>query len=136
MLKYNKDGQEVKCGAIYKRGRVGQAVVLTFVTLGKDHPLARYAQPHVFTINGEEDGCYLLLDGNGRTILAKESDGQWLCDATEWVQWEAGRQTEKIRRKNNRIALLEAHLELLKGVLVRQGVRVVSAEEAAKLGIE
>ncbi len=145
MLEYQKDGGTVKVSGIYGKGRVGQMVVLDNVQLHHTCPLVKYPQPHVFTIaekigGGEREDIYILVDQDGNRVLGEGSQygegyGGHLYDLVEWVTWMTERTKEKLARKERKIALLEAHLQLLKDILIKQGVRVVSQETAKQLGI-
>jgi len=148
MPKYWKDGKENKVRAIYRNGRVGQVVILDNVSYGNSpdfdkYPLARYPQPTIFTIVEKtegKDGHYVVLDPKGnRLVLRDEDHGASepnLFDASEWFAWNAMRERDKLASKERRIEQLEGQLALLKDILTKQGFRIVSMEQAEKLGIE
>lgn len=147
MLEFWKDGKKVGCEAIYGRGHVGQVVVLDHVSFGDNpnlekYPLARYPQPYAFTIVEKvegKDGYYVVMDGDGsRIVLCDQYYGAseaYLYDANEWLAWQKEHAREKLARKERKIEQLEGHLALLKEILTKQGIRLVSEETAKKLGI-
>jgi len=147
MLEFWKDGKKVEVRAIYSKGRVGQVVILDHVNYGDNpdltkYPLAQYAQPYAFTIvekaEGKE-GYYVVVDKEGnRVVLRDEHFGAsepYLYDANEWLAWQRMHEREKLARKERKIEQLEGHLALLKEILTKQGIRLVSEETAKKLGI-
>lgn len=145
MLEYWKDGKSVSCKAIYGRGRVGQVVILDHVSYGDNpdlekHPLARYIQPYAFTIVEKvegRDGYCIVVDAEGnRIVLQGESGGSYLYDANEWCVWQREYEKEKLARKDGRIAHLESQVALLKSILVSQGMRLITKEQAAALDIK
>lgn len=147
MLQYWKDGQEITYYPIYGLGRVGQVVVLAGVGFGANpdlakFPLARYSQPHAFTIIERvegRDGYYVVVDEVGsRTILRDETYGpsqNWLYDVNEWMTWQVEHAKEVVCRNEERIKELEGQLALLKDILIRQGIKVITKEQADTLGI-
>jgi len=144
MLEFYKDGNPVKCNPIFKNGRVGQCVVLTNVGYSPDadlevNPLAGYAQPAIFTIIGKTEHAYTLKDTNGKIfVVADRSFGAscaYLYDAQQWAQWCKAHEAEKLARKQNKIEQLEAQVDLLKSILIKQGIRVVTVEQADALGL-
>lgn len=46
------------------------------------------------------------------------------------------REKEKFSRKERKIAQLEGHLELLKDILIKQGIRIVTKAQAEDLGLK
>lgn len=134
-LEYQKDGRTVRCKEIRSNGHVGQTIVLASVKFGDKDVLARYPQPCVFTIIekfDEPNGSYVLADSEGQLIT---TNFRWFYDANEYLAWEMGRTKEKLSRKNCRIKVVEAHLALLRDILIKQGIRVVTQEQANALGI-
>ena len=62
-------------------------------------------------------------------------ESSYIFDAQEWLTWNAMREKEKFSRKQRKIEQLEGHVDLLKDILVKQGVRVVTEEQAKELEI-
>jgi len=94
----------------------------------------------IFTISVREegkDGYYILSDakGNRIKILFDGTQHWYLYDAQEWLNFNDLRETEKFSRKERKISQLEGHVDLLKDILVKQGIRVVTKEQAQKLGL-
>ena len=147
MLEYSKDGKKIECKAIYGKGRVGQVVILSNVSFGenpnfKEWPLAKYAQPYAFTIIEKvegKDGYYTVTDVDGNHITLQDqyygASESYLYDANEWLAWQKGCTKEKLRLKEEEIQHLESQKDLLKSILVSQGFRVISENQAKKLGI-
>jgi hypothetical protein len=144
MREFFKDGKKVELKAIFSKGYVGQVVILDNVSYpqNSNDPLAAYPQPALFTIVEkveEQEGCYVLQDTTGKKVhLLDERHGLstwWLCDAAEWLEWNGQHNDEKLKRKERRIELLDAHLSLLRDILVKQGFRVITKEQAQELGI-
>jgi hypothetical protein len=147
MLEYWRDGQRVECHAIYGNGKVGQIVVLANVSFGQnpdfaEKPLAAYTQPAFFTIKerrvvGEHGYEYDLVDKTGKviTVNGEHTDNWWLYDADEWGQWQIGHFNEKVERKDGEIKRLTLQRDLLKSILVAQGIRIVTKEQAEALGL-
>lgn len=139
MLRYWKDGKEIRCDAIHDKGHVGQVVIFDRVSIGNDkHPLKKYPQPYVFTIMEKIEGKgwhYVMKDAEGELINIYSGDSRYFYDAIELVTWEGGDYIEKQMRSQDKIRMLESQLELLKNILTKQGIRIVTQEEAEKLGI-
>lgn len=60
----------------------------------------------------------------------------YLYDAQEWLKWNAMRENEILSRKQRNIEQLEGHMELLKDILIKQGARIVTEEQAKDLGLK
>lgn len=151
-MKYFKDGKEVRIDCIGHRGVQGQLVVLDHVSYGENPdleecPLAVYPQPSFFTIvevrklsDKDHDVFYALQDSRGRVIsltpVSMPCTDPYLYDLATWAMFHHDREVEMERRKDGRIKLLESHLDLLKAILVAQGVRVITEAQAAQLGIQ
>jgi hypothetical protein len=160
----NKDDKEIVCKPIGEDGRVGQIVVLAKVVLPKIHeedpnklPWKRYQLPQVFTIvekkyfSVPESGYlhgyyYVLADTNGKhleTTVAPYYKGQYiLYDIQEWLAYQKAYQADQFEERDSKIVSLEqdveslAHdVELLRDILVRQSVKIVTEEEAEQLGL-
>ncbi len=138
MLYFMKDGERIECRPILRKGEVGQTVVLTNVVLQDHQKLAPYQQPTVFLIyqKHEEEGWYVLRDPEGKEVKVHWDYGRDLYDATAWAQWNDLRVREKLARKQRKIEHLEGVGATLKDILVRQGARLVTKEEAKALGIK
>lgn len=148
MLSFWKNGKEIFCHAIYGKGEVGQMVIYgERVSWEKTldattPPLSQYACPSIFTIVEKlegEDGYYILRDVAGNLIKLQdrycESSGEYLYDAQAWLTWNAMKNKEIDIRNEEEIAQLKMQVELLKDILVKQGIRIVTSEQATKLGL-
>lgn len=136
LLEYSKNGSIVKCLPLYDKVRIGRAVVLTFVSLGEDHPLFQYSQPAVFVVRNRSRMTLTLLDHMDQEVVVPLSVAGDLFDAHEWAQWNRGREVEKVTRKDAKIKSLEGNVDLLSDILTKQGVRVITREDAERLGIK
>jgi hypothetical protein len=139
MLTYFKNGTRVDLTAIYAHGQPGQPVILAHVHFGKDakNPLAAYSQPTAFTIAETTDSSYRLKGPKGEDVWVNfaDSDTSYLYDATEWAQYTEAHEADHLARKEGKIAMLEAHLQLLKSILTAQGIRIVTETQAKALGL-
>ena len=148
MLTAWKNGTQVKCSPIYDTGRIGQVVILDNVDYGRNpnldkHPLARYPQPCICTIAGKKSVdhgyVYVLKDTDGKNIVLPSSHsdttGWYLYDATSWLEWQKAKIEEEKERSDHEIRQLRIEKELLEKILVAQGFRVITQEQAKKLGI-
>jgi hypothetical protein len=145
MLRYWKDGKEVLCKPLKQSGSVGQTIILDCAAIGDDlNPLKKYVQPHVFTIVEKLDSHYVVKDAKGRCVNIsfatsnpnRDPDCDYIYDATEFLAWRWGYYVEHNGRSQNKIRLLEAHVALLKDILIKSGTRIVTAEEAKELGLK
>lgn len=148
MLNYWKDGKEIIVPSIGKTGRVGQVLILgEKVDWGKSsfnskNPLTNYPYLSVFTIvlKNEHDEYYVLRDSCDKTFIIHwhtfDCDVSHLYDITTWLEFNATREAEKFSRKQRKIEQLEGHVDLLKDILIKQGTRIVTEEQAKKLGIK
>ncbi|MCX6743641.1 MAG: hypothetical protein NT116_05415 [Candidatus Parcubacteria bacterium] len=139
---YWKDGKKVELKPIYDKGREGQIVVLYHVSYRgcdvKDHPLAAYPQPTFFVIkarvpnevNPAQVHHYILIDPQGQKITCNPSDSSYLYDAQEWGEFQEKYHEEKLERKDGRIAHGESQVALLKSILIEQGVKLITPEQA------
>lgn len=144
-LAYWKDGKKIVCHGIYENGHEGQIVVSDNVSFGekpdpKKWPLAFYPRPTIFTILKKTPNGYFLADQNGKEFLVPgehcgEPSYGYLYDANEWAQWARAYHLEKIGRKDTKIEQLEAHLAMLKEILIKQGFRVITEAQAKELGL-
>lgn len=148
MLEFFQNGNKIQVNAIYSKGKVGQTVILgQRVDWGVNpdptiYPLAQYPCPSIFTIvekHEGEDGYYLLSDANGNCItLHNKFYGaceSYLYDAQEWLTWNAMHEKYKLSCKQRKIEQLEGHVELLKDILIKQGVHIVTEAQAKDLGL-
>ena len=149
MLSYWKNGKEVIVNSIYSDGRIGQVLILgENVDWGKSpdykkHPLSKYPYLSVFTIvsicTHPENRHYVLCDSEGKNFilpLGSSSDVPFLYDIKTWLDFNAIRENEKMSRKQRKIETLESQVDLLKDILVKQGIRIVTEEQAKALGIK
>lgn len=146
MLKYWKDGKEVILHAIYSSGRVNQVIILgKKVDWGESpnaekYPLSQYPYLTVFTIVGisthPEEKYYVLRNPDGKNFILKFGEADYLYDIKEWLEFNAIREAEKMAHKQRKIETLESQVDLLKDILVKQGVRVLTKEQAKALGIK
>lgn len=149
MLEFYKDGKPVKISPIYSDGQVSQMVIYgQNVDWGpsatpESKPLSQYPAPSIFKIleigkdSKGKPSYYRLKDSTGK-CFSLDTDGTatwYLYDAQEWLTWQNLHQTEKIARKQNKIELLESHLSLLKDILIKQGIHIVTKEQAKELNL-
>ncbi|OGY42813.1 MAG: hypothetical protein A2Y67_03760 [Candidatus Buchananbacteria bacterium RBG_13_39_9] len=140
VLYYWKNGKKVQLDGIYDQGRVGQVVILANVSYGENpdlgkRPLAAYPQPTFFVIKvvGRDDAdvhFYTLVDPDCKEVLCGNSDWSNLYDAREWGEWQKQHHEEKMKRKDGRIAHLESQVDLLRSILIQQGVKLITPEQA------
>ncbi len=146
MLEFCVNGKTILLHPICDKGSVGQMVILgSRVDWGKnpdpvEKPLSKYPYLSLFTIvvkATNEDGYYILSDAKGERIRVstKGTDHWYLYDAQEWLNFNNLRETEKFARKERKISQLEGHVDLLKDILIKQGIRIVTEDQATKLGI-
>lgn len=145
MLEFWQNGKKIAIEAIGYTGKVGQLVVYAkhydCPTPTKCYPLSMYPCPSIFTIvELGSSPCWLegytLSDSKGNHIYLPMHEGSYIFDAQEWLTWNAMREKEKFSRKQRKIEQLEGHVDLLKDILIKQGVRVVTEEQARVLNIE
>ena len=149
MLEFWQNGKKIEVNAIYGKGKVGQMVIYgQRCDWGANPnptiaPLSQYPCPSIFTIvekvEGKE-GYYILRDVNGNLIKLQDkwygASESYLYDAQEWLEWNDMHEKEKFSRKERKIAQLEGHLELLKDILIKQGIRIVTKAQAEDLGLK
>ena len=146
MLEFYKDGKRVELRAIHGNGQVGQMLIYgEKVNWGPNSssPLAQYQCPSIFKIleigKGSigYHGYYRLKDSNGKcfSLNLEGRDTWYLYDAQEWLTWQDLHQSEKLSRKQKKIELLESHLSLLKDILIKQGIHIVTTEQAKDLNL-
>lgn len=82
-----------------------------------------------------DDGYYTLRDSSGNIIKVNFGDACYLYDSQEWVKWKERNSTEYKNLSEANIKCLEEKIELLKDILVKQGIRIVTQEHANKLGL-
>ena len=146
MLEFWQNGKKIEINAIYSKGNIGQMVIFgQRVDWGVNpsptqRPLSQYSCPSIFTIvekNEEVLGYYILSDIKGNRIKVDlRNDSAYLYDAQEWLTWNNLRENEKFSRKQRKIEQLEGHVELLKDILIKQGVRIVTKAQAEELGLK
>ncbi len=148
MLEFWQNGKKIEVKAIYDNGKVGQTVVFgQRVDWGvnpnpTEYPLSQYPCPSIFTIVEKQegkDGYYILSDANGKRIKLQDkyygASESYLYDAQEWLTWNEMREKEKFSRKQRKIEQLEGHLELLKDILIKQGIHIVTEAQAKTLNL-
>lgn len=129
---------------LYGHGTVGMMVVLDHVHLSEEGPCGKYVQPAFFTIVEAPESnasgfntSYVLRDTAGRLVDTKGSSTScYLSKVEDWADWRAA-QAEEARVSNARtIDTLRDRVGLLKSILVEQGFRVITREQADTLGIK
>ncbi len=144
MLEYYKDGEKISLGALYSRGGVGRLVILDSVCFGEKSisPLAKYPLRTIFTIVEKKftdnwNYSYVLSDKDGnRFVLTRDSNNTgYIYDLEEWSLFQYEKAQEHQVRKNAKITHLESQVALLKDILIKQGVRVITQEQAKALGL-
>lgn len=128
---------------LYGHGTIGMMVVLDHVHLSIQDPLVKYAQPAFFTIvelplsDPGFDSYYVLRDTAGNEVSTKgHSTANYLYKVDEWAAWRAAQAEQSHVHQVRTISTLRDRLELLKEILVEQGFRVITTEQAEKLGIK
>lgn len=135
---------------LYSHGRVGMMVVLDHVGLSNDDPFAKYQQPAFFTIvedlTPEErfNGDYILQDQEGNRIRTVANPGErygsnmasYLSEVSAWSAWKANEHAKALKWRDAQIHDLSVRVAVLKEVMASQGVRVISNDQAASLGIK
>lgn len=140
-LEYWKDGKRVKIHPIYDVGRVRQMVILDQVSFEENpdsekYPLAHYPQPYLFTIIIVGKTYYYMVDAEGEKVACDKNSingSGSLYDAMEWLAWQRSHHEDKLRRKERKIEQLEGHVALLRDILIKQGFRVLTPEQAKEL---
>lgn len=143
MIEFWKDGQTIRLFGIYKDGLEGQVVIYTGACWGKnvepeEHPLCKYPRYSIFTIvskTDEETGYYILKDSKGQKINVDFSDASYLYDAQEWLNLKNDQEKQTLRYKKEEIERLQGHIDLLKDILIKQGIRTITEKQAETLGI-
>ena len=149
MLEFWQNGTKIEISAINGNGKVGQSVIFgQRVDWGVNpdptkYPLSQYSCPSIFTIIGKiegKNGYYILKDVNGNQFkLRNESYGAYECnlyDSQEWLEWNDMHEKEKLSRKTRKIAQLENNIELLKDILIKQGILIVTKAQEEDLGLK
>lgn len=148
---YYKDGIKIECHCISENGHVGQVVILNGTTLSDDHPFGGYHQPYAFTIVERvdgENGYYIIVDSEAKKYKlslcgtkSTESDalGWMICnlyDANEWLAWKDGETKNEFADKKREVKELKSNIALLKDILIKQGFRIITEEQAKVLVIK
>lgn len=147
MLEFWQNGKKIEISAIYSKGKVGQMVIFgERVDWGVNpdptkNPLSQYPCPSIFTIVEKqegENGYYILKDAKGNSIKVTfdSCDSWWLYDSQEWLTCNDFHEKEKLSFKQRKIEQLEGHLELLKDIIIKQGIRIVTKAQAEDLGLK
>lgn len=148
MLEFCQNGNWIRINAIYGKGKVGQMVIFgERVDWGANpdpvkNPLSQYTCPSIFTIVEKEEGkngYYILSDANGNRIKLQDehygaSEG-YLYDAQEWLTWINMYEKYKRSLRQEEINQLKDHEKLLKDILIKQGVRIVTEAQSKILGL-
>lgn len=124
--------------AIYDKGEKGDIVVLDNVALSESE-LSSYAQPAFFTIvevKCGSDVVYVLKDMFGKEFTAGIDDGWWLVELTAWVKNKEKYHTDMLDREHLKVERLSHQIEILKDILINQGIRIVSEKQLKDLGIK
>lgn len=149
MLSFRQNSKEIIIYPINSRGKVGQMVILCNKFERRENidpikqPLSQYPSHYVFTIVEKvegENGYYILKDLDGNRIKVQDiyygvATTTYLYDFQEWLAWNDMRQEEAISCKMREIAKLKGYIELLKEILIKQGIRIVTEEQAKNLGL-
>ena len=145
---WQQNGNEIKItvNPISDKGKVGQMVIFGVrVDWGVDsnpteYPLSQYPYPSIFTIIKkveDKDGYYILKDAKGNNIkLHYEHGTSYLYDAQEWLTFNDVRTTDQFSFKDKEKEKLKDRLDLLKDILIKQGIHIVTKEQAEYLGIK
>jgi hypothetical protein len=127
---------------LYGSGKVGAIVVLDYVSLGEKNPFAQYAQPAFFTIEARSptpgSSLYTLKDSTGALISSSYEPphgdiSSYLMEVTEWWAWHAARAEKEKAYSEQIIETLRTKFNLLREILIAQGVRVVSSATETEL---
>lgn len=129
---------------LYSAGTVGMMVVLDHVCMSPSETFGQYPHPAFFTITeappSETPGfnaVYTLRDTKGNTVSTKGSSvSNYLIEVDVWQKWRANREDQTHADQIRKISTLRDRMELLKEILVGQGFRVISNDQAEKLGIK
>ena len=136
---------------LYGAGRVGMIVVLDHVSLSITDPFVKYQQPAFFTIvedlspENRRNGIYVLRDSEGNLIKTQAGDSTepstdsicyYLSEVSDWSRWNTARTREAVATRDATIYNLQVRVGTLREVLVEQGFRVITSEQAAVLGIK
>jgi hypothetical protein len=128
---------------LYQYGDVGMIVVLDHVG-GLSAPFSDYTQPAFFTIveapESNKTGHrahYVLRDTAGNEVsTVGHSTASYLSKVDDWAVWKKQKAGEVANDNARIIATLGDRVSLLKGIMVEQGVRVISNDQVQKLGIK
>ena len=141
----DREGKKVGIKALFGDGKPGQIVILEPVTFSPDHPLAGYPKPYSFLIvekvegDPRKEGYYILMDADGNRVKIQDPNYgaslQYFYDANEFLQWNLAREKEEKRRQNRKEENQQIRLDLLKGIIEKQGIRVITLDQAKALGI-
>lgn len=141
-LEYQKDGKTITCSAV-KTGNIGQLVILGSNSYWTGSPFAKYPLYSVFTITEKnrmkyerfpdnpnyDYDVYVLQDKDGHCITVRHCD--CLYDPNEWIAWQIGHYEEKLRRKDHKIELQQAQIDILKSAIA--GIRVITEDQLKAL---
>lgn len=132
-------------GAIYSNGKKGDIVVLDNVIMS-DIPLSNYRQPAFFAIvevkwqsdnsRDDKDMLYVLKDMFGKEFSVNVDAGWWLVELTTWAKAKEKYYTDKFNEEHLRTEKLYHQIEILKDILIHQGIRIVSEEQLKELDIK
>lgn len=141
MLELCQNGKKRELDAIYSRGKEGQAVIYgENVNWGENpnpikNPLSQYLYLSIFTIVKKNNENYILKDAAGELIKVSYSDASWLYDAQEWLLFNEARKKIRAANSKKKIEQLEDRLDLLKDILIKQGIHIVTEAQAKKLDL-
>lgn len=145
-LNFSVTGGYMVCESVWKNGVVGQKVVVDYVGWGQTsetggEPITGYPLKTRFTIieviqKNEHANNYRLRDEEGDEFVIDSRHTGYLYDIEDWYEFHLAKKDDELKRKKRRLRLVESHLDLLKGILTAQGIRIVTAEQAEALGIK
>lgn len=126
--------------AIYNTAKVGDIVVLDKVGFIDNHPLAQFAQPAFFVVTvfrpESQSARYTAHASDGERVNISSDDAWWFFQVRDWWTWTKATHDESIRDHKVLATRLTTERDVLKSVLVAQGVRIVTKEQAEALGVK
>ena len=126
------------CNPIYSNGAVGQVVALYNVILSDNNILYGYPQPSLFTIaekDEAEDGHYTLRDMKGEIVKIEQGRCHCFYDAQELVNAMQREQEIKALKHKRTSDNFNLQVQLLKSILVEQGMKLVTQSQLDALGL-
>jgi hypothetical protein len=116
----NEDGRS----PVYDDAEVGDVLVMTDVDWGKDHHLAVYPQPSLFTVvavhsEGPRDRTYTLQDKDGNKVTT--DNGGYFYRLQDWLDYVVQHHAQVCNSYERRLKDLTLERNAYRGVLVDQG---------------